>query len=394
MEYITTKEASEKWGISTIRITVLANEGRIPGAQHLGRSWLIPATATKPPELKANHSVSAKKKTKAENHFSFPLYHFRSDWSYIKETQLTEQEQLLMLAETAVLECRFTDAYPILESLLQHPCDITIEIGCLWNTGICCIALNKPEEFSKIFLRLQLIMAEDFPHHDDLLPIIDTLKTYKSTLATTANDCIYYTDIHEQSLPMACLLAGYSQLSKEVIAPNSTDANLSELILRLINNTGAVIVIEFLHFYILGIYYLRDNMTEAEKHAKLAVQIAFENKFYFPLVTYYRYFIPILDPIIAQYPEDFQNHCQELVSQYDKNLTAFLSSIDKFSVISKLTDADFPYIYAVLMNLSNTAIAERMNTSTRTVNRRLDAIFKMLGMNNKKELREYLKNNI
>ena len=48
MEYITTKEASEKWGISTTRITILANQGRIPGAQRLGKSWLIPASATKP----------------------------------------------------------------------------------------------------------------------------------------------------------------------------------------------------------------------------------------------------------------------------------------------------------------------------------------------------------
>lgn len=394
MEYITTKEASAKWGISTIRITVLANEGRIPGAQHLGRSWLIPATATKPAELKANHSGSAKKKTTEENHFSFPLYHFRSDWNYIKNAQLTEQEQQLMLAENAVLECRFADAYPILKSILQHPCDITTEIGCLWNTDICCIALNKPEEFSKIFLRLQLIMAKDFPHHDDLLPIIDTLKTYKSSLATTANDYVYYTDIHEQVLPMVCLLAEYSQLSKELITPNSTDASIMELTLRLINNTGSVIVIEFLHLYMLGIYFLRDDMPEAEKHAKLAVQIAFENKYYFPLVTYYRYFTAILNPILAQYPKDFQIHCNELVSQYDKNLTAFLSSIDEFSVISKLSDEDYPYIYAVLMNLSNDSIAERTNTSIRTVNRRLEAIFTILGVNNKKELKDYLKNNI
>lgn len=70
MEYMTTKEASAKWGISTSRITILANEGRIPGAQRFGRSWLIPFSAPKPPELKPDRSGSVRK----QNNF-FPCHY-------------------------------------------------------------------------------------------------------------------------------------------------------------------------------------------------------------------------------------------------------------------------------------------------------------------------------
>jgi len=48
MEYISTKEASEKWGISDRRIRVLCNEGRIEGAIKIGRNWSIPTDAIKP----------------------------------------------------------------------------------------------------------------------------------------------------------------------------------------------------------------------------------------------------------------------------------------------------------------------------------------------------------
>jgi len=48
MKYISTKEASEKWGISDRRIRVLCNEGRIEGAIKIGRNWSIPADAIKP----------------------------------------------------------------------------------------------------------------------------------------------------------------------------------------------------------------------------------------------------------------------------------------------------------------------------------------------------------
>ena len=48
MKYISTKEASEKWGISDRRIRVLCNAGRIEGAIKIGRNWSIPVNAIKP----------------------------------------------------------------------------------------------------------------------------------------------------------------------------------------------------------------------------------------------------------------------------------------------------------------------------------------------------------
>jgi len=48
LKYISTKEASENWGIGDRRIRVLCNEGRIEGAIKIGRNWSIPADAIKP----------------------------------------------------------------------------------------------------------------------------------------------------------------------------------------------------------------------------------------------------------------------------------------------------------------------------------------------------------
>jgi Fic family protein len=48
MSYITTKEASLKWGISDRRIRILCNEGKIEGAMKIGRNWSVPFNAMKP----------------------------------------------------------------------------------------------------------------------------------------------------------------------------------------------------------------------------------------------------------------------------------------------------------------------------------------------------------
>lgn len=389
MEYITTKEASAKWGISTIRITVLANEGRIPGAQRLGRSWLIPATATKPPELKACHSGSARKKTFENNDFSFPLYHFRPDWSDIKESHLNAQQRGLLQAEAAVLECRFADAYLLLESILRAPDDPVTESGCLLNAGICCIALNRPDDFSRIYLRLQALLSGDVPHRNDLAIIFDCLNTYVATLESIAASDTCNTDIHSQCLPLMCMMTGYTQLAKEAMVPDSADTTMLELMLRLLQNTSAVII-EMLRMYLLGIYSLRGDMAAAKKHAELAVQIAYENKLYFPLVTYYPYNAPLLSPILKQYPKEFRNHCNSLISQYETNSSDFFAAISEHPVISNLNDSDSPYINAVLMGFSNALIAEKLGVSQHTVNRRLTRLCENFGVSSKKELREYL----
>ncbi len=48
MEYISAREAADKWGISQRRIAVLCSERRIDNATMVGNMWLIPATAEKP----------------------------------------------------------------------------------------------------------------------------------------------------------------------------------------------------------------------------------------------------------------------------------------------------------------------------------------------------------
>lgn len=48
MEFMSAREAAEKWGISQRRVAVLCSENRIDNATMVGNMWIIPATAKKP----------------------------------------------------------------------------------------------------------------------------------------------------------------------------------------------------------------------------------------------------------------------------------------------------------------------------------------------------------
>lgn len=52
MDYMTLKEASEKWGVSPRWINYYCTAGRIPGAMKVATIWLIPKDAKKPADAR------------------------------------------------------------------------------------------------------------------------------------------------------------------------------------------------------------------------------------------------------------------------------------------------------------------------------------------------------
>ena len=48
MDYMTLKEAGQKWNVTPRQINYLCAAGRIPGAMKVATIWLIPKTAEKP----------------------------------------------------------------------------------------------------------------------------------------------------------------------------------------------------------------------------------------------------------------------------------------------------------------------------------------------------------
>ena len=57
MNYVTTIEMSEIWGIPARRIALLCEQGRIAGVVKKGKTWLIPEDAEKPADKRKNDSI-------------------------------------------------------------------------------------------------------------------------------------------------------------------------------------------------------------------------------------------------------------------------------------------------------------------------------------------------
>ena len=56
MNYISVKDAAEKWGVTARRVQILCSEEKIKGAKRFGRNWMIPEGAFFPSLAKKQKS--------------------------------------------------------------------------------------------------------------------------------------------------------------------------------------------------------------------------------------------------------------------------------------------------------------------------------------------------
>ena len=54
MDYMTVRQAAEKWGVTIRWVQALVKAGRVPGAVQPARDWLIPKDAKKPRDTRGD----------------------------------------------------------------------------------------------------------------------------------------------------------------------------------------------------------------------------------------------------------------------------------------------------------------------------------------------------
>ena len=71
MEYMTTLEAAELWGIKVRRVQTLCEKGKVENAKRLGHIWVIPTGTPKPIDgrTKAARNLVPCPKVQNDTHF-------------------------------------------------------------------------------------------------------------------------------------------------------------------------------------------------------------------------------------------------------------------------------------------------------------------------------------
>ena len=67
MDYMTIKDAADKWNLGRRRVQYMCENGRLSGVVKFGRGWAIPADIEKPADAQVKSGKYIKKKDGTDN---------------------------------------------------------------------------------------------------------------------------------------------------------------------------------------------------------------------------------------------------------------------------------------------------------------------------------------
>ena len=116
MEYLSTTQIAGKWNISSRRIQILCNEGRIPGAMKVGPTWVIPKDAQKPDDQRIKNS----------------RYEIEGVYSFLKEDDVVYQVNSILPQEKTLNTVR---GYIINAQKQVYSAVNSAMVTAYWNIG-------------------------------------------------------------------------------------------------------------------------------------------------------------------------------------------------------------------------------------------------------------------
>lgn len=179
--FMTTKEASEKWDISSRRINVLCKNGRIPGAYKEDNQWIIPADAVKPADKRLKKGSAVLNETAKQSEKKLPLPIGISDYRKAS-TQYYYVDKTLLIRD-------FIDERPQV-SLFTRP----RRFGKTLNMDMLRVFFERSKEDTSVYFRHKKIQAcgKEYREYQGKYPIIYvTFKDVKCENWETAYDLIY-----------------------------------------------------------------------------------------------------------------------------------------------------------------------------------------------------------
>lgn len=169
-DYMTVKEAAERWGLSERRVTALCREERIYGSKKQGRSWTIPEDSEKPSDNRVKTGNYIKKEEKPLG-LPIGISDYREacrDYYYIDKTLLIKE---------------FLDERPKV-SLFTRP----RRFGKTLNMDMLRVFFEKTEEDTSVYFRDKKIWAcgEYYQAYQGKYPVI--FLTFKDVKCTNWED--------------------------------------------------------------------------------------------------------------------------------------------------------------------------------------------------------------
>ena len=395
--YLSVREAAEKWGVSERRINQYCSEGRIPGAEKIGKAWVIPADADKPgdPRKRKNQSVSHKPPNVPELFPGFmPLLNTRFEPGHCMET--IEKMKAGPKKDIAMAEYRYFSGQA--EKAMQDTevyltsTDEAIRISACWIFAYSCLTAGRIDHARHALQEIRNTLDAN----RKTAPSVRAIESFAAFAAAV----LLHLPLPDEMPPMETflpllppgirafalyVLAHYLYLKEEY----GQSAGIVEATLAMGADAYPISAI-YLHLVAVMDYMSLKQPDRAQTHLLTAWEIARPDDLIEGFGEHHGLLGAMLEATIkSKWPEDFKRII-DITYRFSSGWRRVHNPITGHDVADDLTTTEFAIAMLAARSWTTQEIANHLNISANTVKDHISEAMRKLRVETRKDLKKYM----
>ena len=392
MDYISAKEASEKWQVHIRVVQDYCKQGRIPQARKYGVSWMIPADVCKPHDLRKK-AASASPYTlprKCPELIFTTLYNTPGSGSSVAQSLYSDpQAQALFACQLAYFRGQTSGAKAAAQELLNRTDRTDVQLGCLFTLALCAMYEGDVPLWlntSRLLEQLPCPAPEIEAQRDfQLANISSGLYDEKGFPGWLCDGCF-------DPLPIDCFpLARLIYLKYLLISKGNP--GISPICIPFISQCRAegALLAEIYCLILTAIgFHDRGDSEKAAELLDTAIKKALPDRLYSPFAEYRSEFGVLLDERLEAADKSALSAVRELHKRLLSGWGVLCREVRGVKYTDNLTQRERHAAKLAAKGLTNAEIAERMNVSINSVKRYISEIIGKTGAPNRDAIADYI----
>ena len=395
MDYISTKEAADTWGVSLRYVQKLIADGRISGAKKYGGSYFVPAGSEKPINAR-----KARKQPPKGTPFTLPrqcpvllmttLYNAPGSGGAVTASLAGDPSaEKLFTAQFAYFRGKTEEAARLAEELLMESGAADLRLGCGFVLCLSAMYAGDADAWTSAYDMIKHIpckSASDEALRDFLLANVDSGLYDKSSVP------IWFQQGDFTSLPGDCFPLARMLYLKYLLLDRG-DPSISVMCGPLISQCqleGALLAEIYCRLLTAIGFHDRGNNERAAEYIDAAIALALPDRLYAPLAEERGELGVLLDERLSLADKDAARAVRELQKRLMTGWSALQEQLKGRTYALDLTPREHHAAKLAAKGLTNAEIAERMGVSVNSVKRYIAEAVSKTGASSRAELADYI----
>ena len=403
--YMKIEEAAKAWGVTPRRVQALCAEGKIRGAMQLGREWLLPRNALKPPDGRTREGravVDRDMPLPRKTPFLYMSDLFREPGTadmVAHSLSYNQEARILFEAEVAYSRGDIDRVYEQASYLLRKHSGFYAVLSAGMLLAMCSIWKGDLDMWRRAKLHIAEAPSKSSHGRDTMLMAISAVDIMLYNVENFPDwfmaGC--FEPLHKDAYAAATVYyAKYLYAIGYAVATNSMELegveglslmsmlpNTIEPLICWATSSGTVVAEIYLRMTCAAVYHSTGRDEQALRHIRRALDLALPDRFYGLLAEYCRVLGNLIEVCMVERDPDAWEEISALYKEYNDGWTRLSGLVRGKNLVTTLTDKQREVAKLAAFGMTNKEISATLNMSISSVKQALLSVMEKTGAERK-----------